>query len=193
MAEVDSLYSFVFRGLLAEDALDSAGRKNSRTLEIELEEIANLVGLHEIDEDAVKNATQMSVVYTAIASFENSARSFVSSTMLEEVGEGWWQSNTSKKIKEAAESRQRQEEKIKWHASRGTDPLQFTMLPNLLNIIRQNFEIFEPYLLEVDWVASIFDVIERSRNIIMHSGTLTKRDIARLGSSIKDWNSQVAT
>jgi molecular chaperone DnaK (HSP70) len=39
----------------------------------------------------------------------------------------------------------------------------------------------------------IFDAIERSRNVIMHSGTLGKRDVARVGSLINDWSRQVST
>lgn len=193
MGDLDRVYSFVFRGMLAEDALDAAGREVSRKSITEMEEISSLLSLNDFDPRTLDEATKMAVVYTAVAAFENSVRAFISKTMLEEIGEGWWKSHTSKKIREAAENRQKEEDKVKWHASRGTDPLQFTMLPNLLNIVRQNFEIFEPYLLDIDWAASIFETIERSRNVIMHSGKLSKRDIARLGSSIKDWNSQVAT
>ena len=42
-----------------------------------------------------------------------------------------------------------------------------------------------------DWAAAIFDVIERSRNVIMHSGVLDKEDIQRLGINIRDWIKQV--
>ena len=66
------------------------------------------------------------------------------------------------------------------------------MLPNLASIIENNFVHFEPYLHNVAWVKSVFEVVERSRNVIMHSGSLSERDMARLGSLIRDWNSQVA-
>jgi len=85
-----------------------------------------------------------------------------------------------------------EEKKIRWHVQRGDDPIRFTMLPNLANIIAQNFRHFEPYLHNVEWVKSIFETVERSRNVIMHSGILSDRDVARLGSLIRDWNSQVS-
>jgi len=44
-----------------------------------------------------------------------------------------------------------------------------------------------------DWTASIFDSVERSRNVIMHSGTLGPRDIERVGIHIRDWITQVGT
>lgn len=54
------------------------------------------------------------------------------------------------------------------------------------------FDHFEPYLQNIEWVKSVFEVVERSRNVIMHSGSLSDRDMARLGSLIRDWNSQVS-
>jgi hypothetical protein len=186
-------YSFVMRGLLAEDSLDAAGRKKNSNYENELEQIADLVGLDALDDEKIAAAQLMAVVYTAVAAFENSVRDLVSSTLLEQKGENWWADATSAKIRKAAEDRREEEEKVKWHTPRGSDPIQYTMLPNLLSIIRQNFDDFEPYVFDIDWVASVFDIIERSRNVIMHSGNLSRRDIARLGSTLRDWNTQVAT
>jgi hypothetical protein len=189
---IETAYSFVMRGLLTEEALDRAGRRNS-PLQVELDEIAKLVGLHGLDEEHVAAARNMSVVYTAIAAFENSVRELVAKTLLENVGENWWATCVSEKIRSAAKTRQDEEEKIRWHAQRGADPIQYTMLPNLLNIIRQNFQHFEPFVHNIEWAAGIFDTIERSRNVIMHSGRLEGRDIARVGSLVSDWTRQVAT
>jgi hypothetical protein len=187
------VYSFVFRGLLAEDALDSAGRSTSTHDEEDIKKIFELSGAQSISEHFVFSARRMAEVYTAIAAFENSVRQFVTGVMLESHGEDWWDDKVATKIREAAEKRKAEESKVKWHTQRGEDPIQFTMLPNLLNIIRANFDYFEPFLGDVDWTASIFDIIERSRNVIMHSGTLSNRDVARLGSAIRDWNSQVSS
>ncbi len=84
------------------------------------------------------------------------------------------------------------EEKVRWHVKRGSNPLNYTILGQLSSIILNNFEAFEPFVHDKDWVKSIFDTIEKSRNVIMHSGMLSDRDMARIGSFIKDWNAQVA-
>jgi hypothetical protein len=65
------------------------------------------------------------------------------------------------------------------------------MLSNLLAIMRNNWVEFEPYIGNIEWAANIFDAIERSRNVIMHSGVLDKEDIERLGIYIRDWIKQV--
>ncbi len=183
----------MFRALLTEEALDRAGRKTRSAFDGEVAEIEGLAGLAVLDSELVDRAKAMSVVYTAIAAFENTVREFITKVMLENAGANWWEEKVSEKIRKAAEQRREDESKIKWHTQRGEDPINYTMLPNLINIIRQNQEIFLAFLPDVDWAASVFDTIERSRNVIMHSGTLTKRDISRLGSLIRDWAAQVAT
>ena len=45
---------------------------------------------------------------------------------------------------------------------------------------------------DMEWAAGVFDLIDRSRNGTMHSGTLSQRDMARLGTFIRDWTTQVS-
>jgi hypothetical protein len=150
-----------------------------------------LLSTDALDERFVAQARKSAYVYVIIAAFENSVRELISTTLKENVGEDWWVKSVSEKIRTQAEARISEEEKIKWHTPRGHDPINFTMLPNLLSIIRQNHEYFIPLIHDIDWAANIFDVIERSRNIIMHSGFLSRRDMARLGTFVRDWSSQV--
>lgn len=191
--DTDQLYNFVYRGQLAEEALNRAGRAASRRSEVDHELFSKLLSISELDEQHVENARSMATVYTAVAAFENSVREMISKTLIDEVGVGWWISCVSEKIRRQAELRRENEEKVRWHTQRGSDPINYTMLPNLINIIRQNQQYFEPFIHDIDWAANVFEVIDRSRNIIMHSGTLSQRDIARLGTFIRDWTTQVST
>ena len=192
MTNISDGYSAVFRALLTEEALDRAGRTNRSELGLEYDEVAALCASETLDEVHVANAKLMSAVYVVVAAFENSVRELVESTLLDEVGANWWDDCVPKSTRLAAEKRRDEEEKVRWHTQRGDGLIQFTMLPNLLSIIRNNFEHFEAAVHDIDWATSVFDTIERSRNVIMHSGTLEKRDVARLGSSLRDWTSQVA-
>ena len=190
--DVDRVYNFVYRGQLTEEALDRAGRESARQSDVDHELYAKLLSLEELDEQHVDNARSMATVYTAVAAFENSVREMISKTLLDEIGENWWDDCVSEKIRKAADQRRQEEEKARWHTQRGADPINYTMLPNLMNIIRQNQQRFEPFIHDIEWAASVFDIIDRSRNVIMHSGTLSQRDIARLGTFIRDWTTQVS-
>jgi hypothetical protein len=191
MIEIDKIYSFAFRGLLAEEALDSAGRE-TRLISANLDPaLEGKLSLQSLDESLVADAKHMAVVYVAIAAFENGARKLVQKVLLEQHGIDWWVTTTSQKIREKAESRKGEEEKFKWHTPRGEAPIHYTDFGELASIIRQNWPDFEPYFPSLEWVDIVFDVVERSRNVIMHSGQLAERDIERVGINIRDWIAQV--
>ncbi len=192
MNSIDDTYRFVFQGQLTDAALDRAGRKKRHDLSFDAETLRKTLGVDVLDTEFVASAERMSLVYVTVAAFENSARELVTRVLLEAEGEEWWDKCVSERIRSDAKKRMEAEQQVRWHVQRGGSPIKFTMLPNLANIIANNLDKFEPYLPDIEWVKSVFEVVERSRNVIMHSGVLSDRDMARLGSLIRDWNSQVS-
>jgi len=184
-------YSFVFKGLLAEEALDKAGRSALRqTDDVRLGGLEGVLALSYLDDEFRVPAREMSVVYTAIAAFENSVRSLVKKVLIEEYKADWWAKGVSEGIRKKAESRQQEEQTIKWHANRGDDPMCFIDFGQLNSIIASNWKLFENLLRRQTWVQHIFDTMERSRNVIMHSGELPDEDIERIGTNLRDWMKQ---
>lgn len=186
-----SLYEFAFRGFLAEAALDKDGRIRRQIPEEFDPELARRLGIELLDEEAVQGTRAMAVVYAAIAAFEVSARKLVAAVLLEAVGEKWWEQGVSENIRRRAESRRTEEQKVKWHGQRGDSLLDYTDLGDLAKIIRNNWQHFEPHLRSLEWASAILDVVERSRNVIMHSSPLSREDIERVGINIRDWVKQV--
>lgn len=185
------LYEFVFRGLLADEALDRQGRQNRRLLDIADEDIAKTLSIDALDDVHVENAKAMAVVYTAIAAFESGVRALVKKTLIEKHKEEWWEKGFSNGIRERAQKRMEDEQNAKWHAQRGQDPINYTTFGDLKNAMQNNWDAFEDLIGNLAWASGIFDVIERSRNVIMHSGMLENEDIERLGVNIRDWVKQV--
>jgi hypothetical protein len=192
MSNSPDLYSFAFRGILTDEALDATQRitRLSLTSNVDLD-IAQRLPLDLIDEDLLSRAKRMATVYLAIAAFENTVRAFVAKRLLDVVGADWWQSAVSEKIRAKADSRRLEEEKIRWHAPRGENPLTYTEFGDLSAIVGQNWQHFEYHLVTQEWVRQIISTVERSRNVIMHSGELGLQDVERIGSSIRDWINQV--
>lgn len=189
---IDKVYEFAFKGLLTEEALDRVGRKSRKSINLSDDLISQTLSIDLMDEEIVHSSRQMAIVYIATASFENSVRELISGILAESKGETWW-SDVARGIREPAEKRMNEEKKTKWHTQRGDSPINYTTLGNLLTIMRHNWDTFEPYIGDPEWAAAIFDAIERSRNVIMHSGILEKADIERLGIYIRDWIKQVGT
>jgi len=190
----DRLYSFVFKGLLAEEALDKAGRKNKTHFSAEEEkQISSTLSIDELDDDLVLRSKKMAIVYTAISAFENSVRAFVEKKLLEVIGENWWTIAVDESIRKKAEGRMEEEKKVRWHTPRGDALINYTEMKHLTDTIRKNWKHFEPHLNTFEWAANILETVERSRNVIMHSGELGNSDIERIGTHIRDWIRQVGT
>ena len=187
------IYDFVFRGLLAEEALDKAGRRSSVFTDATTDDLRAALSFELLDPDQLSSATRMGIVYSAIASFENSARRFVAKVLADQHGENWWTGHVSERIRTMAENRQEEEAKARWHGQRGDSPINYIELGDLAKIIQQNWDDFEPHVRRVEWATSIFASIERSRNVIMHSGVLDIEDVERLGINIRDWIKQVGS
>lgn len=188
----EQLYDFVYRAILTEEALDAAGRPRRNNGDLEATEIAEALSFELFDEELLTQARLMSDVYTAIASFEMSVRRFVKKVLMDTYGEEWWDKGVSEKIRRFVDTRRADEEKVKWHGVRGEDLLSYTELGHLPAIMQQNWEHFEAYVPRVDWATALFSTLERSRNVIMHSGLLSSPDVERIGMHIRDWNKQVS-
>jgi hypothetical protein len=191
MNEIGDAYEFAFRGLLTEEALDRAGRTRVAIPGLFDDDIAEMLTIELLDDNFVAAAKQMAAVYVAIVAFENAARELVTNVLREEAGDDWWDQRVSEKIRTAATNRNAEEAKNRYHTQRGDAPITYTDLKALANIVRQNWETFEPFLPSMEWADAMFDTIERSRNVIMHSGTLERQDVARVGMAIRDWVVQV--
>lgn len=185
----DELYSFAYRGLLTREALGD--QRQLTVSRMKAEHISSRLPLDQVDEVFVEPAQEMAVVYAAIAAFENSARDFIEKRLIEEVGADWWEKCVPERRRAKAESRRDEENRIRWHAKRGDSLLQYTEIEDLSAIVVTNHERFVAIVPDSEWAKNIFKTVERSRNIIMHSGYLEAEDVERLGMALRDWYAQV--
>ncbi|MCB2166732.1 MAG: hypothetical protein KQI78_03655 [Deltaproteobacteria bacterium] len=185
--KADEIYAFVYRGHLARQAV---GQSSSRH---EGRNISRRLPLNLIEDLHIEAAERMAVVYTAIAGFERAVRAFIKSRLLdpEVVGEDWWEKCVPEKRRKKADSRRDEENKIRYHAKRGDNLLDYTEIEDLAAIITTNQEHFKDFIPDIDWAKHIFKSVERARNIIMHSGELEPEDVERLGMAMRDWLNQV--
>ena len=187
----NKLAGFVLKAQMAEVAIARAQTTPRKSGDITFDDIGVRVGIKDLDEDEVEAARKMSAIYIAIASFENMVRDLISTRMLEVKKDNWWDECVSAEIKKKAQKKIDDEKRIRWHKSRGLSPIYFTELGDLISIIQQNWAAFEDIIQEIDWLRQIIKSIERSRNVIMHSGQLSLDDIERVGVYIRDYIRQV--
>ncbi len=187
----DGIYSFVYRGELAQESLERIGSARARR-ESDLAQIRQSLSINLLDDEKVKEAERMAVVYVAIASFESGVRDLIEQVLLEDVGEDWWSQCVPERVRKKAESRKQEEVKRKFHTQRGGRLLDYTDMGDLHSIFIKKWEQFEDVIgTDLDWVKNIVKGLESSRNVIMHGGVLDGSDIQRVGMFIRDWVKQV--
>lgn len=190
----DRLYSFVYRGLLTEEALDKAGRTPKSDFSVAWEaETSKRLGIPLMDEEFVVKSRKMATVYAAICAFENTVREFIEKKLLEEKKADWWTKSVSALIRKKAEDRKKVESGIRWLTPRGDSLIYYTDFGDLISIMgsQQNWKHFQVHIENLEWAKQIINTLEKSRNIIMHSGELAPTDIERVGMYIRDWIRQV--
>ena len=189
---MDRLYSFVMRGELAKVSLSyTEALSKHHSSDIIVQDYIESLSLDLLDDEYISSSKLMATVYTAISAFENTIREFVVKILIENKGENWWGDCVSEKIRNKAETRKEQEDKVRWHTQRGDSLINYTEFGDLASIMNNNLELFSDHIVSIEWARNIIATVERSRNVIMHSGELSARDIERIGINIRDWISQV--
>lgn len=195
-SDVNKIAGFIYRAQVLQESVSELSRSKEQKSELSFESISKKVSIDYLDKDLTEAAKKMSAVYIAIASFENMLRSIVVEKLLLEKGADWWNSDAiSNDIRTNAKKKLEDEKQSRWHVQRGQSPIYFTELKDLVSIIckPQNWEFFEPLFGDPDWVRHSVKSLERSRNVIMHSGQLSLEDIERVGVLIRDWIRQVGS
>lgn len=191
---MSDIYSFVFRGKLAEESLDSAGRtKYFNDEQFFSDELAKTLHYNEIDERYLAQSKSMITVFATITALENATREFIYGVLSENLKSNWWTKGVQNNIREKAEKRKAQESQAKWHVNRGDAMLSYIDFADIPKIItsRDNWKFFEPYFESQEWINAVFNSLEKSRNVIMHSGVLDDIDITRVGVNVRDWLRQI--
>jgi hypothetical protein len=184
---MDELYTFIYRGLLTEESLDKAGRQKLRHFGTEdAAKIKAALSFDMLDSNALADAERMAIVYTAIHAFENTVRELVKKAMAEAHRETWW-SKVPDRVQKKAKTRMDDDAKFKWHGTRGASEITYCDFGDLSAIIVNNWLHFENVLNDMEWAKALLNTLERSRNIVMHGGVLSKEDVERIGMNIRDW------
>lgn len=187
---MDNIYSFVYRGVLAEEALDKVGRHRRKHFGTEeAVELQKSLCYDLLEPDSFSEAQRMSIVYTAIHTFENMVRRLVTKAMAEHHGEEWWQ-KVPERIQKTVKTRMQEDAKFRWHGARGTSEMNYCDFSDLSSIIVTSWPAFEDILANLEWAKAVLSTLEKSRNITMHGGVLAKEDIERIGINIRDWTRQ---
>lgn len=133
---------------------------------------------------AYKNAEICSKLFI----FENSLRRVVSAIMEREYGIDWWYDVTPRNIMYSTFDRRSGEKEPKWRGQFGAEPIYYTDVKDLCEIINDRQEAFRKVLDKKLSINAWIDRVERIRTALVHSNPVTQKEHDEFAVIFKKWN-----
>lgn len=125
--------------------------------------------------------------YVKIFLIENSAREMITRVMSAAHGSTWWSSNTKTTIQTKAAKYAANELKNAWHAPRGTDPIQFIDLSDLVAIVDGNWTDFAAIFPKPEWFGNFIDELNVTRRVVAHMNIVDKSAYTLIDAAFLKW------
>lgn len=142
--------------------------------------------LQSFPEKLLKESHDMSECYQILYCFENDLRKIINDIMDESFGANWWDQTVRQGIKDDVKKRQEAEKNSVFFA-RVDDPLYFTTLGELKEIISDSYEAFTNHFRSQKFVEELLFQINRLRIVVGHSCMLEEMDMTTLKQNIERW------
>ncbi len=142
--------------------------------------------LSEIESDIVEASLDMANHYVVSFCIENTVRRLILRTLDDKYDKDWWKTKVPSDIQQYAEERQR-EERETTRDIRSDEPLNYTTFGHLKVIIDVNWTDFEDKIRSRGSIDKALSGLGEFRNIIAHSGTLSKDDKEKFDMAVRDW------
>ena len=141
--------------------------------------------------DLRNEALRMTRLYALTYCFENSVRSLIEERLKERHGQSWWSKKVPRKIRDHAESRQKEASETSWLEGEKRHILGFIDFGHLADVIVENWDDFSDLVPSQHWLKQRFDELEKTRNFVAHNRLLQPGEFQRVEMYIADWNRQV--
>lgn len=191
MLSEKSVKKFVFNTMLLDDDFDQL---ETRGIHVgRAPKTATVVRVFDGDFSPrlIGEAENMAEVFKAFYCIENAARELITDRLAERYKANWWNEKVAKTIRDKVTSLKAKEAKDTYHVARSTTDIGYTLFGALSKIIVANWDDFSDLFPDQHWVSSRFNDLEKSRNIIMHTGVLPQDEIDRVEQISRDWIRQV--
>ena len=142
--------------------------------------------LQAFPEQLLKESHDMSSCYQILYCFENDLRKIINDVMEDSFGTNWWKQKVRNNIKTDVRKRQEAEKNSVFFA-RVDDPLYFTTLGELKEIISDNYDAFANHFRSQKFVEELLFQINRLRIVVGHNCMLEEMDMTTLRQNIERW------
>lgn len=169
--------------------LKERGGKEQRVIVIGKEfEVADPI----LPQKKILEAREMAATYPFLYIFENSIRETIDRIMTSQHGDGWWDSEAPKELRDAVRKRMADETRNSWHQRRGARPIDYldlNRLPALVGKIEK--EVVPDIIPSLEWFRQFVDEVYKSRCVVCHMNPLDKNNVQAVKVRFSQWQRQI--
>jgi hypothetical protein len=189
---LEQLDLFAMRNIRLEEELITLEKNDGMELgRIETLEKKEIVDPELFEFDIRKSAIKTTEHFHLYFCIENTIRRMIKQTMTEKYGPNWWDlAKVPEGVKNNVRDNIKREIDSVMTSRSKDDPLAYTTLGELSQIILENWDDFADQLRSKKAVSSILFQLNQIRVAVAHSNELSEHDSNRLEILIKDWQYQ---
>ena len=143
-------------------------------------------GFESLKDPINDNSVIMASAYQLLFSLENYLREFIKDKSISRYKDDWWEKGTTIKVKDNANKNKISESSEGWQISEAKSNMDYLYFEDLGSIIRNNWDLFYMTFNDQEWVTSRLKILEKIRNAIAHTRTLTQGGMIRLNQNCGD-------
>lgn len=167
-------FSIDNEGYVVSDSSDKVDIKKLIT-EIREKKTVDIIG-ELLPSDIIAKGEEMSETYVLLYCIENSIRIFVEKICTAHYGDNFLDNAISTELKRKIDIRKSDEIKNRWLSFRGENDLFYLDLEDLRKIITKNWDIFNSYFPDQNWIKVKIEEIGKCRNLIAHNSYINKNE-----------------
>lgn len=141
------------------------------------EQIINIL----LPEDIKNKGFEMAETYIYLYSVENSLRLFIEKIAKDNFGEEYFEEISTRAIERKLNNRKEKEEQNQWLSIRGDSEMFYLDFKDLSKLIQSNWEIFEDYFPNQNFIVTKINEIATCRNLVAHNSFIEEdqKDLIR--------------
>ena len=140
----------------------------------------------------LNESKEMAAIYPLLYILENSIREFIDKKMTSLHGSNWWDSHSTKPLRETVAKRTTNENKNSWHQRRGSRPIDYLDLNQLVPLVRKiETDVVPDIIPSIDWFSQLVEEVYLSRCVLCHMNPLDKDNIQSVKLRFRQWQKQI--
>jgi len=140
----------------------------------------------------IEQAKEMATIYPLLYILENSIRELIDINMIKLHTDKWWETYSTKTLRDTVANRMSDEKRNSWHQIRGARPIDYLDLNQLVPLMRKiESDVVPDIIPSIEWFNQLIEEVYQSRCVLCHMNPLDDDSITSIKLRFRQWQKQI--